>query len=327
LESLPADAAECLHDAGSRFAVPPEWTLRERLTTVGDVAVLELVDDQELAGVLKLARTSAGNAGLLQQQETLQQLAGDPRLGTWRRMLPDVLAHGTVAGRRYSIERALPGKVSSSASTSADTGAGARNAVRAIAALHRATGSALLASPAAVESWLEPGLSLVAELPMLLGPARRRRLIDRLRDRIRSGTEGRTVWLSRTHGDYFPGNIFSSPSAEVSGIIDWAQSRADDPAVIDLMTYLLVVRAQTRGTGLGSVVRELCRGTPLTGGELALVETHRAACPADPIGTDVMALLAWLRHVENNLLKSPRYGADPAWVFLNVERVLTGAAG
>jgi Ser/Thr protein kinase RdoA (MazF antagonist) len=326
LESLPAEAAECLRDAGSRVAVPAGWRLRDRLTTVGDVAVLELVDGPDLAGVLKLARTPAGDDGLLQQQDTLQQLAGDGRLGPWRRLLPDVLASGVVEGRRYSVERALPGTVASDA-PAADAAAGSRTAVRAIAELHRTTGGPAVASRTMVDDWLQPALSLIAELPTLLGPGRRRRLVDRLRDRIRTGAEGRTVWLGRTHGDFFPGNVFLGPSGEVSGIIDWAQSRTDDPAVIDLMTYLLVVRAGTQGTGLGSIVRDLCRGAPLTGDEQALVELHRAACPADPIDPDVMALLAWLRHAENNLLKSPRYAADPAWVFLNVERVLKGASG
>lgn len=321
LDSLPGEAAACLSDAVSRFALPAEWAPRERLTTVGDVAVLELVHGDELVGVLKLARTTAGNAGLLQQQETLQRLGADARLGAWRRMLPEVLAHGIVGHRRYSIERAVPGAEARSAA--AGTGA-ARNAVEAVAGLHRATGRATVPAPAAVDGWLEPALSLIAGLPTMLGPARRRALVDRLRDHIRSGIAGRAVWLSRTHGDYFPGNLFLTPSGEVSGIIDWAQSRDDDPSVIDLMTYLLVARADTRRSPLGSVVRDLCRGAPLTAAEQALVDLHRAACPADPIAPDVLALLAWLRHAENNLLKSPRYRADPAWVFLNVERVLRG---
>jgi Ser/Thr protein kinase RdoA (MazF antagonist) len=321
LASLPGEATACLRDAVARGAVPPEWTLRNRLTGVSDVAVLELVDGGELTGVLKLARTSAGNESLRQQQEALQQLADDARLGASRRILPEVLADGVVGDRRYAIERALPGAVASSTPTAAD-----QHAVQTIADLHRATGAAVQPSREAIDAWLEPALTLIGGLPTLLGPARRRRLIDGVRTRIRAGIAGRTVWLSRTHGDYFPGNLFLSPTGQVTGIIDWAQSRTDDPAVLDVMTYLLVVRGERSGRGLGSVVRDVCRGAPLTDADQALIELHRTTCPADPIAPDVMALLAWVRHVENNLLKSPRYAADPAWVFLTVERVLTAAA-
>jgi hypothetical protein len=73
------------------------------------------------------------------------------------------------------------------------------------------------------------------------------------------------------------------------------------------------------------VVGDLCRGAPLTDAETALLELHRAACPADPLGADVLALLTWLRHVENNLLKSPRYRSNPAWVHATLETVLRAA--
>jgi hypothetical protein len=93
------------------------------------------------------------------------------------------------------------------------------------------------------------------------------------------------------------------------------------------MTYLLVARADSRGTGLATVVRDLCRGGALSPDEQALLELHRAECPADALDVPAMALLAWVRHVENNLMKSPRYGAHPAWVYRCVERVLTAATG
>jgi Ser/Thr protein kinase RdoA (MazF antagonist) len=225
------------------------------------------------------------------------------------------------------MEKAVPGTVGTALPGSAGTREHLRNAVRAVSGIHRATGRVAVVSPALVDRWLEPALSLLADVPMLLGPARRHRLIEQLRQRIRSGVEGRAVWLGRTHGDYFPGNIFFGPSAEVTGIIDWGQSREDDPALIDPMTLVLVGRGQAQQKGLGPVVRDLCRGVPLSGREVALVEIHRAGCPADPVGVDVMALLAWLRHVENNLLKSPRYRANPVWVLTNLETVLKTAAG
>ena len=321
--SLSREAEAALRDAGS--ALPRHWTLGDRLTTVADVAVVEVRDGAGLAAVLKLARTAAGDASLDEQLGVLQRLAADPRLGPWRRLLPEVLAHGVTGGRRYSVERAVPGTVGTSLPASVDPSEAARDAVRTVAALHRSTGIAAVASPELVDGWLDPVLALVDEVPMLLGPARRHALADRLRERVRSGLVGRTVWVGRTHGDYFAGNVFFGPAADVRGVIDWGQSREDDLALLDLGTLLLTARAGTQGRGLGRVVVDLCRGAPLTDAEAALLELHRTACPADPVGVDVLALLTWLRHVENNLLKSPRYRSNPAWVHATLETVLRAA--
>jgi Ser/Thr protein kinase RdoA (MazF antagonist) len=327
LESLSAEAEASLEHARSEHGLPSSWALGERLTTVADVAVVEVRDGGDLAAVLKLARSPAGGTSLRLQQETLQQLAADPRLVRWRRYLPEVLAHGDVADRAYSVEKAVPGTVGTSLPDAADPTQATVDAVRTIAGLHRATGRATTATAALVDRWLEPALSLVADVPMLLGPTRRHRLVGLLRDVIRAGLEGRTVWLSRTHGDYFPGNVFFGPSSAVTGVIDWGQSREDDPALIDPMTLVLDERARTSRQGLGGAVRDLCRDASLSDREAALLETHRVACPADPVDVDVMGLLAWLRHVENNLLKSPRYGAHPVWVRTNLEVVLKAVGG
>ncbi len=322
--SLSREAEASLRDAGS--ALPRHWTLGDRLTTVADVAVVEVRHGPVLAAVLKLARSPAGDASLAQQLAVLQRLAGDARLGRWRRLLPEVLAHGVSGGGHgYSIERAVPGTVGTSLPGPAGGPDTARDAVRAVAELHRCTGRATVASRALVDGWVEPALALVDEVPMLLGATRRRRLVDLLRERIRSGVEGRVLWVGRTHGDYFSGNIFVGPSGDVRGIIDWGQSREDDLALIDPATLVLAGRAAAQGAELGHVVADLCRGAPLTADEHAVMELHRAACPADPVGADVMALLTWLRHVENNLLKSPRYRANPVWVRANLEAVLRTA--
>jgi hypothetical protein len=80
--------------------------------------------------------------------------------------------------------------------------------------------------------------------------------------------------------------------------------REDDPAVIDPMTLLLADRTGRQRSGIGGVVRDLCEAHRCRGGELALLEAHRAACPADPIPVDVVALLAWVRHVEGQTVST-----------------------
>jgi len=325
LHSLATDAETGLAEARELFGLPPQWVIGRRLTTVGDVAVIELRNGTELAAVLKLSRSGCGDDSLLSQQRTLQRLAADERLASWRRLLPEVVAHGMVASHVYSIESALSGTVGTSIPDVAATDDAHRHALDAISGLHRATGRVETASAELIDAWLEPALSLVAEVPALFAGARRSSAVERVREELRAALEGRGVWVSSTHGDYFPGNIFYGPSRTVEGIIDWGQAREDDPAVIDPMTLLLADRAGRQRSGIGGVVRDLCEGAPLSRRELALLEAHRAACPADPIPVAVMALLAWVRHVENNLRKSRRYAEHPVWIHRVVTPVLKSA--
>lgn len=327
LGSLPGDADAALRDARSRSALPAGWVVGNRLTTVADLAVLELRDDRGLAAVLKLSRSAAGDDNLRAQAGIIGALAGDQRLGEWRRLLPEVLTCGETGGRRYAVERAVAGTVGTSLPDGGGGDAAVTAAVRAVAELHRATGRPVGVSEPVAGRWLEPALPLLVELPTpRYGPSRRHELTERIRERVLAGTRGRSAWLGRTHGDYFPGNIFFGPAGEVCGIIDWGESREDDLALLDPMTYLLVDRTRSLGRPLGTVVRDLCRAPVLTDRERAVLELHGRSCPADPLDVDVVALLAWLRHVANNLLKSPRYAASPVWIRRNVEPVLAAAA-
>lgn len=318
------DPEPALRDARSRFAVPTAWTPGSRLSTVTDVAVVELCLGADTVAVLKLACTPAGDACLLRQQHTLERISGAARLGRWRALLPDVLAHGIVGDHRYSIERLLPGTVGSSLPGPLAATDALRDAGRVIAEFHSVTGRVEVPSSVLLDRWVEPALLLLSEVPMLLGPARRQRLVMRLRDRIRAGIEGRALWVGRTHGDFVAGNILFAGST-VTGIIDWDRSQVDGVALVDPMTLLLTDRARAAGTALGGVVRDLCHGAPLTYREQGLLDGHRAACPADTIEPDVLGLLAWLQHVRNNLLKSSRYRSHPAWVHRNIETVLKAA--
>jgi Phosphotransferase enzyme family len=326
LQTLWTDAEAALRTAVLTDDLSTRWRLGDRLTTVADVVVLELREGDDLAAVLKLSRSRAGDENLLLGGETIRRLVGDDRLRPWRGLLPHVLSHGFAGERRYSVERAVPGQVGSLPSPSASVEDVAREAIRTVAALHRATGRVTVASPELVDRWMQPGFSLLTRTPMMLGPRRRSGLAERLRDRIHAGLVGRAVWVSRTHGDYPPGNVFHGPTAEVSGVIDWGQSREDDAALIDPMTYVLIDRGRRQNSGLGAVVSDICRGAALTDLEQSLLAAHRRRCPADPIAVDVAALLAWLRHVENNLVKSSRYADHPVWVRRTVETVMTGAA-
>ena len=324
--SLTAEAEAGLRDALATAVLPREWRLGDRLTTVGDVAVVEVRGGADLTAVLKLSRSPAGDASLLKQLEVLDRLRTDPRLDAWQHLLPGVLARGRAGRHLYAVEQAVPGVSGDrlrDALTDADT---LRRAAVAVAGLHRATGGPAVVTREMVDGWVEPALSLITDVAIVRSHRRRIELVAALRRRLGAALEGRRVWVGCTHGDYTPGNIIYDGSG-VRGIIDWAQSRDDDAALIDPMTLLIFSRALTERAHLGRVVLDLCRGAPLTSGEVALVEAHREVCPADPVPVEIMALLAWLRHVETNLVKSPRYASHPVWVRRNVEVVLSAVAG
>ena len=319
--SLRGEAAAALRDARSRAGLPASWALGDRLTTVADVAVLEVRDGSEFVAVLKLARSPAADHDLGNHVDTVQDLAADPRLASSHPLLPEILVSGRAGASAYCVERAFRGTLGTAVPGRLDPAP----AVRAIAELHRATGRASVATEELVDRWLQPGVDLVADVPMVLGSVRRRALLDRVRDRVRAGVVGRTVWLGRTHGDFVPGNVFTGPSGAVEGIIDWGQSRADDVALLDPVMFLVAARARAQHGALGRVVRDLSAGAPLTDREQAVLAVHRGRCPADPLPVDLLTLVAWLRHVANNLGKSPRYRAHPVWVHGTVEAVLKEA--
>jgi Ser/Thr protein kinase RdoA (MazF antagonist) len=320
LSSLQAQAEAALLDGQHAAGLPSGWRLGNRLTTVADVAVLEVVDRSRLVAVLKLSRSAAGDASLLLQLAVLDRLHADPRLGGWRRLLPTVLARGRAAPHHYSIEGALPGVPGDRRHDAPRDGL--IEAAGLVGELHRATGRPAAATPSSIDGWTEPALSLLGDVPMLLGPGRRREIVDALRHRLREALEGRTVWVGCTHGDYSPGNILFDGAGRVGGIVDWAQARDDDLVLLDPMTLLLFERAHVRGIPFGRIVVELLAGAPLSSDEAALLEAHRSLCPADPLPVPTAALLAWLRHVETNLVKSARYAHNPVWVCRNVEPVL-----
>jgi Phosphotransferase enzyme family len=324
--SLLPEATAGLQDAQDGGRLPRQWRLGKRLTTVGDVAVLEVRDGADLVAVLKLSRSPAGDSGLETQVDVLERLRADPGLRDWRRYLPPVLASGRAGHHRYTVEAAVPGEPGDRLGPRLTHVDAWGDAIGAIGGLHRATGAATEATGAAIDAWAEPALSLLVEVPLLQSRGRRLELTLALRNRLRESLEGRPVWISRTHGDYAPGNILYDDAGRVTGIIDWAQSREADPAVIDPMTFVLVSRARAGGVPLGRVVADLARGGRLTADETALFELHRALCPVEPPPVAVMAQLAWLRHVETNLLKSPRYANHPVWVHQNVGAVLKSVA-
>jgi O-antigen/teichoic acid export membrane protein len=206
------------------------WTVHRSLRTLSDMALLTVGPPGEPPrAIVKLATSAAAARSLLRERRTLRVLHADERLGTWRALLPDVIADGTFAGAPYLVERLVPGR------TGVD-GAPARlvaHAAAAIAPLHRATAVEVIPDVDCLRRWIEGPLDTLARH----GGARGRlppAALERLGGDLRAALAGRRLAVGWIHGDYVPANILVDPaSGHVAGIVDWELARPADLPLVD----------------------------------------------------------------------------------------------
>ncbi len=149
---------------------------------------------------------------------------------------------------------------------------------------------------------------------------RRKEPVNRLAAYLHEQLTGRPVTLGWTHGDYYLGNLLVGPVGQVTGIVDWSGAREDDLSVLDVAFWLLTVPRAGQPREFGArVASRLDRGHCWQTAEADLLTSR--AYHAEVSG-ETLLLLAWLRHVTDNLAKSDRYAASPVWVRRNVAPVL-----
>lgn len=289
------------------------WRAESQLASVSDSAVVMVRSAAGRPGVLKIAASPVGAASLCHERDTLSRLQADERLGRWRSLLPEPLAAGEAAGGSYVLYSRLPGV----------DGTRVRHdlanwltpaAINAIAPLHRSTAVAQVVTPALVRTLADEPAELLSKA------VRRARSIRRLTDLLHAELEGRWVTLGTTHGDFFPGNVLVTGDGEVTGIVDWCAAREADPVLLDVAFWLLTVPQPGQPRELGArVAARLDQEQCWRPAESRLLATH---VPGDQVSGRALLLLAWLRHVTDNLAKSDRYAASPVWARRNVLPVL-----
>lgn len=294
------------------------------LCTLGwsDVLVLrwETADGRVLA--VKHPTTAATRAELAREQEVLRALAGDDRLGGWRRLLPRTVAYRPADPLPLVIQTWLPG-------TPADTLLGrhpvalaptARAALAAVAALHRATGRTADGGEH-LDRWTAPRLASIAlRLPWCRTGAAAAGLAG-VRRRLAAGLAGRPTTVAWTHGDFAPGNVLLA-GGRVTGLVDWAGAVPDGPAEVDACTLALGLGRLLTGRGWGEQVAAALR----TG--FLRVDGLDPGTPGGP-GAEhpwEVVLLTWLWHVSANLGKSWRFARNRDWLRTVVVPVLEEAA-
>jgi O-antigen/teichoic acid export membrane protein/aminoglycoside phosphotransferase (APT) family kinase protein len=290
-----------------------DWECEEKLPTVSDSAVIMVRSAHDKTAVLKLASTRNGVESLHREQDMLSRLRSDERLGMWRDLLPVPLQAGDVDGGAYLLTSRLPGQDGRRVAPSLGSLL-TPAAVNAITPLHRSTSTVRVADDALL--W-----RLVDEpAERLRKSVRRKEPVDRLVTALRTQLAGRSLTLGMTHGDFYLGNVLVDPAGRITGIVDWGQVHEDDLVILDIAFWLLTIPKPAQPREFGArVAARLDRGSCWWPAESDLLATFANGCP---VSGQALLLLAWLRHVTDNLAKSDRYAASPVWSRRNILPVL-----
>jgi hypothetical protein len=282
-------------------------TYEHALRTASDTAVI-LIRTREAPGVLKVAATRSGVASLRREAEVLSLLRSDERLGAWRSLLPAPWNAGYLNGGAFLVTSRLPGQAMQPGATRDST----FDAFDAIAPLHRLGRTVRSVDDSMLNRWVdEPAAQIARTVDSISG------ILSRLVTSIHEELAGRPVMLGWTHGDFYPGNLLTTTSGRVSGIVDWSQAREGDLVALDLVFWLLTLpdRRQPRSFG-ARVAAELDRcWTPA---ESRLI----SPVTPGPVSRRTLVLIAWLRHTADNIEKCERYATSMLWSRRTITPVL-----
>ncbi|MEB8326832.1 phosphotransferase [Dietzia kunjamensis] len=256
--------------------------------------------------VLKIATSEAADRNLARHVDTVSRLRHRCDPG-FVELLPRVLDLVTAGERTVVCETLLPGRTSDAGSEQA--------AAAAITRLHMATARPMSVTPSLVGQWVDDPVSAVLGLDL---GERHADEVDRMAGFLRERLIGRSVIVSCTHGDFWPGNVLVSeadPPPVVTGIVDW--ENVMDPGLPDtdpVHWYL-----STRPVDLGSAV---CGALDDPGSLVRHFDSAGICLPNPHLGPESVVMLAWLWHVANTLTRSTRTGPGRLWVARNVHPVL-----
>ena len=293
--------ARALGPADAAGGVWRAWACALRaVRTASDLLVVQVSREERMA--VKCARTELVRLTLGRQQSVLAALHADERLGSWRRLLPCVVACDLEASPPWKVESWLPG-VSGATLLRRRPAAAERltkAALEAIEDLHRATGRRERVDATHLARWVDEPIAMLRHR---LRPYRQdgyEASLAALRERLHRQLHGRELSIGWVHRDYHPGNVlYTREGRHVSGIVDWGGAVPDGPTELDLRLFGLAVARQTGRRMFGELVIEALRD-----------------------GDDGLLLLAWLWHVTDNLDKSARFVASRLWTGRNILDVL-----
>ena len=299
---------------------------RAQVISAHNDVVIARLRSAERSVVIKVASGRRARRGLGDHVRALQALRclhGSSASGGFASSIPTIIDEGTVGGVRYVIETSCAGDASSPALLQASTRTRALAAVdsyvghfHALTAQRRTIEEALVC--ALVDRPLEVIEQAVGGRAVRLAPQ-----LAAIRLELRGVLLGRRAEIGRVHGDLTPGNVLLDRTGlAVTGLVDWECTREDGLPDIDRAMFVMALRREQTGAELGAIVLGAATDPAFfDADERGLLRGRDSVAP---LSVRHQVLLAWLSHVESNLVKSERYGRSHVWMRRNVTAVVAG---
>ena len=306
-----------------RAASPTSWVVQRRLGRHADLVVIAVgPPDGTSQAVVKLADGKLAVRQLVHEYAVLHRLQATETLGDWRRLLPRPLAAGDAGPHSYLAVTALPGAEATGLLRKRGPVCATSTAAAAIAPLARATAESVVVDDEQLSRWVAEPAGVIAANARIAARPRLRDALRRMDDELCGALAGRRLACGWGHGDYWLGNVLVSAEGEPTGIVDWERAAPRDPALLDTVHLLVTTRTLVRGRELGAIVCELAAGARWSAHEERLLDALRRDLCDEHVPTRQLVLLAWLRHVANNLSKRAAYATHRLWLRNNVVAVL-----
>ncbi|MES0811693.1 phosphotransferase [Roseibium sp. SCPC15] len=320
--------------------------LKRMPVSVTDSTTLLLTRKEDIPGhdgdipeaVVKYATTRSGIAALQRNAQVLRELHSDHRVKDLKRWFPEFLGEDQQGGFFRSVETALPGEDGRAFfGDDAHPEAVGNAAVTLVTQLHANTAERSILDQEWADRWIDaPIKTITTATRSSWGYEDRAATLECLREDLRRALIGRQLPLGRCHGDLCPGNVLltrtasSSNKIEISGLVDWDNSKTDAPLAVDLFHLAVTTRMLGSGEELGQIARTCILESSFEYEDILgfSLEPMKSVSTAndDRDFSKSMFLLTWLHHIKSNLTKSERYPGNWLWMRANVDRVLTAIA-
>ncbi|MCH6171640.1 phosphotransferase [Pseudonocardia alaniniphila] len=310
--------ARLRYAAGGQVLSGGDWGT-SRILSGGSQGLVVAVGHQDgTDSVLKVAATPVSREALTRECTTLLALHANPRVGSWRRLVPELVSDGAAGGISYARHTRLPGRPATDVTDAAVQERVAADAVATISELHRRTAYATPATEEHLARWISRRAAVVREHV----PRADHDRLDQVEQLLIEELRDRRVALGWTHGDYTAPNVIVADDGAVCGVVDWEQGDPAGPTMLDPVAFRLIAAVQAGREELGAVVvRWSADGGPYAG-ELADLQRRLGA---DPLHPRALVLFGWLHVVALSIEKSARFAANPVWMRRNVRMVLRDA--
>lgn len=297
----------------------PRAQSSELLVANDDAAVFRVETATRQHTILKIASTPVADDLLASEAAALTELQGLTVLGEWRSIVASVEMQGSHDDGTWFTQTNLEGTPTSKVDVDAAILSG--TCAEALAPVHRATAQTLEVDRQVLDELIGTPLATIAKWR----PDARDDL-SRIDEMLRAELGGRSLEVSRMHGDFAPTNVlWFESTGVVSGIVDWKFGTDRLPPEVDLVHYpLSLIMARSRAE-YGTTVLRLLDGTKVSDGEAAAI---RAAVDRGPnrLDSSLAIKLAWLQHISFGLHKAHDLRTNPIWLRNNIDNVIVGLA-